>query len=472
MTYQRPLPLSAAFPPSAPPGAPPPEAGPPGTAPPFAGLLQEQSTARTAPAEGDKKKGPQATPAGPAEGTATTAPASETPAEAPSGETATGEPTAALAGSEAAVTAAIPTAVPTSGASAATAGAASGTTAGETATGVEVGPATLSGGGSTTASQAGGPAAASPSGPPTASEPATTIPTEPPPANDATTDVDGPKNHDIADFSAHQQGADGASHGSIALPTGAQVPEATGQRPEASFPATPKAAAAESPAPRTPDAGKEGAGDRQPAPDDGRSPEAQAQAQAPARPAPTLPTGAPSVSAATSPTTPAALAPAPASPAASVAFTSPAPSPTDPSPTAPAPTPSAALEATLRMAGERGITRARVTLRPAELGGVEVFLREGSAGLSATVVAETPHAARMLEASATDLQRRLAAQGLELGSLQVSVGGESTGAAHGGRDQQGAGTPSGGARGAEAEATAEQTQTIDLGGGVLVDVLA
>jgi hypothetical protein len=89
MTYQRPLPLSAAFPPSAPPGAPPPEAGPPGAATPFAGLLRDQSPARTAPAEGDKKKGPQATPAASAEG-------SPAPGE--------GEPTAA---GEAAVAAAV-----------------------------------------------------------------------------------------------------------------------------------------------------------------------------------------------------------------------------------------------------------------------------------------------------------------------------------------------------------------------------
>jgi len=155
----------------------------------------------------------------------------------------------------------------------------------------------------------------------------------------------------------------------------------------------------------------------------------------------------------------------PASPVANVVFSSPAPT---------APSPAAALEATLRMAGANGFTRARVTLRPAELGGVEVFLRQGSAGLAATVVAETPHAAQMLETAASELQRRLAAQGLELSSLQISVGGESAGAAHGGRDQHGAATPTGGARGAAAEAlaTAEQTQTIDLGGGVLVDVLA
>jgi flagellar hook-length control protein FliK len=126
------------------------------------------------------------------------------------------------------------------------------------------------------------------------------------------------------------------------------------------------------------------------------------------------------------------------------------------------------------MAGENGVTRARVTLRPAELGGVEVFLRQGGAGLTATVVAETPQAAQMLETSAAELQRRLAAQGLQLSSLQISVGGESAGAAHGGADRRGAAAPAGGARGSAAEpvAGAEQIQTIDLGGGVLVDVLA
>ena len=95
--------------------------------------------------------------------------------------------------------------------------------------------------------------------------------------------------------------------------------------------------------------------------------------------------------------------------------------------------------------------------------------------VAATVVAETPHAAHLLESSAAELQRLLAAQGLELTSLQISVGGESAGAAHGGRDQAGSAVPSGRNRGgdlAEQAASAEQTKTIDLGGGVLVDVLA
>jgi len=235
---------------------------------------------------------------------------------------------------------------------------------------------------------------------------------------------------------------------------------------EASFPATPKAVPTEAPAPTpsAPSAGQapDGAagsgvgagGDGGPSAGQERSPEAPAPTRSTAAPAPSVPSGVP------------VAAPAPPAPSANVVYSSPG---------APAPSPSAALEATLRMAGENGFTRARVTLRPAELGGVEVFLREGSAGLTATVVAETPHAAQLLESTATELQRRLAAHGLELSSLQISVGGESAGAAHGGRDGQAAARASGtGARGdaAEPAATAEQSQTIDLGGGVLVDVLA
>jgi flagellar hook-length control protein FliK len=275
---------------------------------------------------------------------------------------------------------------------------------------------------------------------------------------------------------------DGGSSGSIALPAVAEpvadadapavpivpaAPQTTATadpRPEASFPATPKTAGAEAPTPTAPatgkaaevatDTDKQGTSDQQPSPDGGRAPEAPAPART--IPTPAAPSGVPAVSV---PTTSTSSAP-------NVAFSSPAP--------AAAPLPSAALEATLRMAGENGFTRARVTLRPAQLGGVEVFLREGSAGLTATVVAETPQAAQMLESSTTELQRRLAAQGLELSSLQNSVGGESAGAAHGGRDREGGAGTTGGARGAstEAVAPAEKTQTIDLGGGVLVDVLA
>ena len=63
-----------------PPEAPPPEAGPPDRGPHFKGLLEGQTNARTAPAEGEKKKGPRTTTATQAE---------ETPA--PNHEGATGE---------------------------------------------------------------------------------------------------------------------------------------------------------------------------------------------------------------------------------------------------------------------------------------------------------------------------------------------------------------------------------------------
>ena len=146
------------------------------------------------------------------------------------------------------------------------------------------------------------------------------------------------------------------------------------------------------------------------------------------------------------------------------------------SPAGPAPSPATALEATIRMAGENGYTRARVALHPAELGGVEVLLRGGGSGLTATVIAENPHAAHLLEQSANELQRRLADQGLELASLQISVGGESANGAANGRE--GAQAPAGrGATGnaddgTDAPAAPDLIKTIDLGGGVLVDVLA
>jgi flagellar hook-length control protein FliK len=128
------------------------------------------------------------------------------------------------------------------------------------------------------------------------------------------------------------------------------------------------------------------------------------------------------------------------------------------------------------MAGENGYTRARVTLHPAELGGVEVLLRGGGSGLTATVIADSPHAAHLLEQSANELQRRLADQGLELASLHILAGGgESPDSAANGR--AGAQAPAGrGATGNADDGTdapaPEQIQTIDLGGGVLVDVLA
>src|SRR6201999_3290519 len=137
------------------------------------------------------------------------------------------------------------------------------------------------------------------------------------------------------------------------------------------------------------------------------------QSQNPAKSQASAPTAAGGV-AATAPTVP-------STPVAGTAY-----------PPATAPTPAAALEATLRMATEAGFNRARLTLHPEELGSVEVLLRDAGTGLTAPVLADAPHAAHLLEGSAAELQRRLAEGGLELTSLQISVGGESAGGARNG----------------------------------------
>lgn len=441
VTPQAPVPPGAAFPPSAPPGAPPPEPGPPGTAPPFAGLLEEQSTARTAPAEGDKKKGPQATPAAPAEGTATTAPTSEAPTaegtageattpEGASGESTPGEPTVTAPTGEAAVAMVASTALPVP----------TGAAPVSSATTTEPAPTTA---------HAVASAPAQSASEPTVAVPVPTVPQAeaPPVEGEEKQGTVTPSSATPEDKTEAPTARAPVTTGSIALPESVKPIMADSEPSISAAPSAPAPTGEKTDASPT-ETGAQRSGDEQ---------TSRGQERAPEAPLPrTTAVGAPSFATAQ----PAASASPLAN--ADVTFSSPA---------APAPAPTAALEATLRMAGQAGFTRARVTLRPAELGGVEVFLREGSAGLSATVVADTPHAAQLLQSSATELQRRLAAQGLELSSLQISVGGESAGAAHGGSDRQ---ASTAGARGATAEAGAseEQTQTIDLGGGVLVDVLA
>ena len=138
-----------------------------------------------------------------------------------------------------------------------------------------------------------------------------------------------------------------------------------------------------------------------------------------------------------------------------------------------APNPASAVETTIRLAHAQGFSRARLSLKPAELGGVEVVLHRSSEGVSAALVADTPEAARLLEAGGEDLRRRLAAHGVELGAFSVSVaaedaspGGEGAPRSPGGTPAHRTSSPHGG------DAGPIPAQTIDLGGGVLVDVLA
>ena len=133
---------------------------------------------------------------------------------------------------------------------------------------------------------------------------------------------------------------------------------------------------------------------------------------------------------------------------------------------------------TIGASAQRGVTRARFTLRPEELGGVEVHLRHTAEGLSARVVAEAPEAARLLSQAAGELRRTLEQQGLNLVRIEVGTAGSDaagTGTGAAGSDQRnGRRAPSGQAgdpAGAETDLPIAD-RTIELPNGVLVDVLA
>jgi flagellar hook-length control protein FliK len=134
-----------------------------------------------------------------------------------------------------------------------------------------------------------------------------------------------------------------------------------------------------------------------------------------------------------------------------------------------------AVEYVLRLASARGVTHARLALRPAELGSVDVHLRSTAEGIVARVVAHSAEAVQVLQHAATDLRRSLEEQGLTLLNLDIgqakdgSAGRSGAGArelGHGNReasDDRAAG---------DAENTSTETTTLRLPNGVLVDVLA
>ena len=81
----------------------------------------------------------------------------------------------------------------------------------------------------------------------------------------------------------------------------------------------------------------------------------------------------------------------------------------------------AAVATLLQVAVDRGITHAKMTLRPAELGGIEIRLQSTAAGIAAQVVADSPEAARLLTQAGDDLRRALEARNVTLISLDVST---------------------------------------------------
>ena len=78
----------------------------------------------------------------------------------------------------------------------------------------------------------------------------------------------------------------------------------------------------------------------------------------------------------------------------------------------------------LHVAAERGVTHARLNLKPVELGGIEVRLQSTPQGVSAQLVADSPEAARMLTQASDDLRRQLAERDVTLLSLDVSTSSE------------------------------------------------
>ena len=78
----------------------------------------------------------------------------------------------------------------------------------------------------------------------------------------------------------------------------------------------------------------------------------------------------------------------------------------------------------LHIASERGVTHARLNLKPVELGGIEVRLQSSPQGISAQLVADSPEAARMLSQASDDLRRQLADRDVTLLSLDVSTSSE------------------------------------------------
>jgi flagellar hook-length control protein FliK len=119
----------------------------------------------------------------------------------------------------------------------------------------------------------------------------------------------------------------------------------------------------------------------------------------------------------------AAPTPPPAQPAAPAQAFAPAHAPT-------LPVRADHVGAMLRLLEHRGQVQAQLTLHPAELGGVEVRLRQTAHGLMATVTADRADAAHVLQQAGADLRRALEAQGVQVAGLDIGMAGENQDAAN------------------------------------------
>lgn len=109
------------------------------------------------------------------------------------------------------------------------------------------------------------------------------------------------------------------------------------------------------------------------------------------------------------------------------------------------------MQALVDLAIQRGGTAsANLELYPAELGKVQVRLRSGSGGLSATMTVDRPEALQALQAAADQLRQSLEDQGVEIVRLEIGLSAQArgdeakTGARSDGRDASGGTTRRGG----------------------------
>jgi flagellar hook-length control protein FliK len=243
-----------------------------------------------------------------------------------------------------------------------------------------------------------------------------------------------------------------AEQAPIAGATQAEAPTAAPAAPAGtSAPMSPDAApAAAQPATDGHRPGRNGSGEHR-----GRGDQPDAPAPAPLRPEPaaatpataaSAPADAPAATSASAPAPVAAATPAPAtSPAAAPVPTAATSGPAGHVRTAPALT-HASLHATVdrihelvRISTTRGGARATLQLKPAELGAVDVRLRTTGEGLVATITAQDESGLAALQQAGAELRRNLEDRGVTLHRLDLQLGDASGG------DRRGAGGAGSGA---------------------------
>jgi flagellar hook-length control protein FliK len=134
------------------------------------------------------------------------------------------------------------------------------------------------------------------------------------------------------------------------------------------------------------------------------------------------------------------------------------------------------VQAVVKMAQTNGVTRARVALRPEQLGGIEIHLSSTKDGVTARVVADAAQAANVLRHAGEELRRSLESQGINLVRFDVGTAGgqQERRSAFGqepGSDSNGR-TPTDSTEETDSPADTTQETTVQLPNGVLVDVLA